>query len=88
MRYENLMENSALIFVKVAYLSASSREIKEEIPKYTGKEELKVLLETTKLANILIKCYSLHSIAQTNSTGTALSFETISYKLAIKPLNA
>jgi len=87
-RYENSVKNSELLFIKVVHVSVSGREIKEEVPKHTGKEGPEALLQTIKMANTLIKRYNLHSTADSNTTGVALSFETMSRALANEPLNA
>ena len=87
-RYENSVKNSELIFIKVVHLSVSGREIKEEVPRHTGREGPEALLQTIKATNTLIKRYDLHSTADTNTTGVALSFKTMSRALANEPLNA
>jgi len=87
-RFESSVKNSELIFIKVVYESVSSYKIKEEVPKYIGREGPEALLQMIAITNTLIKCYNLHSTNISNTTGVAVSFETLSQALANEPLKS
>ena len=86
MRFESLIKNSELILIEVVYESVSGHEVKEEVPKYTGREGPESCLQMLKTTDTLIRRYNLHSTDAGNTTGVAHSFETLSRALANEPL--
>ena len=87
-RFESSIKNSELILIKVVHESASGHEVKEEVPKYTGREGPEACLQMLKTMDTLIRRYNLYSANAGNTTGVAHSLETLSRALANEPLAA